>query len=154
MAQFPLLHPEGCTHDAPYRRLAERTHDGDVWIVCLVCGAMAQAGLPRGPPSAGTSSTMPPAPPVLPAFPGAAGAPEASVTDRGREPTAPEPPAATPDEPVVPTSTVRALADIPPFIDQGGQLLHLKVGDVATVSRGIATLLVKRQKAQLVEVTA
>lgn len=67
---------------------------------------------------------------------------------------APGPTTTAPDEAEVPAKLVRALVDVPPFVDQAGNLLRLKAGDVATVSSGIAGLLVKRQKAVLVEVTA
>ncbi len=58
--------------------------------------------------------------------------------------------------PVVQASepTVRALVDIPVFMDHEGRSVRLKAGDVATVSNGIADLLVRRGKAQLVEATA
>ncbi|MHB1262068.1 MAG: hypothetical protein ACYC2H_10175 [Thermoplasmatota archaeon] len=49
---------------------------------------------------------------------------------------------------------VRALVDIPPFVDQAGRFLTLKAGDLATVSDGIAGILVRRSKAALVEEVA
>jgi DNA replication initiation complex subunit (GINS family) len=46
---------------------------------------------------------------------------------------------------------IRALADIPPFVGADMQTYTLKAGDVATVSDAIAGILVRRNKAALVD---
>lgn len=48
--------------------------------------------------------------------------------------------------------TIRALGDIPPFVGPDMQTYLLKAGDVATVPPSIANLLVKRNKAAVIEV--
>ncbi|HEX2065304.1 MAG TPA: hypothetical protein VHI93_00690 [Candidatus Thermoplasmatota archaeon] len=47
--------------------------------------------------------------------------------------------------------TIRALGDIPPFVGPDMQTYLLKSGDVATVPPSIATLLVRRNKATLLQ---
>jgi DNA replication initiation complex subunit (GINS family) len=49
--------------------------------------------------------------------------------------------------------TIRALGDIPPFVGPDMQTYLLKAGDVATVPPSIATLLVRRNKAAVIEAT-
>jgi DNA replication initiation complex subunit (GINS family) len=48
-------------------------------------------------------------------------------------------------------ATIRALADLPPFVGPDMQTYTLKAGDIATVPPSIANLLVRRNKAALVE---
>lgn len=50
--------------------------------------------------------------------------------------------------------TLRILADIPPFVGPDGEVITLKAGDVAAVAPGIAGILLRRQKAALVEAAA
>lgn len=73
-------------------------------------------------------------------------------------PYAPAPVAAAPQ--VVPpdtrgapvdTVTIRALGDIPPFVGPDMQTYLLKAGDIATVPPSIANLLVRRNKAAVVD---
>ncbi len=47
--------------------------------------------------------------------------------------------------------TIRALGDIPPFVGPDMQTYLLKTGDIATVPPSIANLLVKRNKASVIE---
>ena len=53
---------------------------------------------------------------------------------------------ATPD-----TVTIRALGDIPPFVGPDMQTYLLKAGDIATVPPSIANLLVRRNKAAVID---
>lgn len=53
-----------------------------------------------------------------------------------------------------PLVIVRATADIPPFVDMHGQTQQLKAGDLASLPKGAAELLVRRGKAAMVEATA
>lgn len=53
-----------------------------------------------------------------------------------------------------PEVLVRALVDIPPFVDQRDRTLTLKAGDLASVPPGVAQLLHRRGKAALVEEVA
>lgn len=48
-------------------------------------------------------------------------------------------------------ATIRALADLPPFVGPDMQTYTLKAGDIATVPPSIANLLVRRNKAAIVE---
>jgi DNA replication initiation complex subunit (GINS family) len=48
-------------------------------------------------------------------------------------------------------TTIRALADLPPFVGPDMQTYTLKAGDIATVPPSIATLLVRRNKAAVVD---
>jgi hypothetical protein len=48
--------------------------------------------------------------------------------------------------------TIRALGDIPPFVGPDMQTYLLKAGDLATVPPSIANLLVRRNKAAIVNV--
>ena len=48
-------------------------------------------------------------------------------------------------------TTIRALADLPPFVGPDMQTYTLKAGDIATVPPTIATLLVRRNKAAVVD---
>lgn len=48
--------------------------------------------------------------------------------------------------------TIRALGDIPPFVGPDMQTYLLKNGDIASVPPSIANLLVRRQKASIIEV--
>ena len=61
-------------------------------------------------------------------------------------PAAPEAPAAD--------RTVRALVDVPPFLDASGRQMQLRAGDIATVSPGVANVLFRRGKAVPVEAEA
>lgn len=63
-------------------------------------------------------------------------------------------PAAAPAPAAAVEATIRALVDLPPFVDGAGRNLQLKAGDVALVSAGIAQLLLRRNKAVLIEVAA
>src|SRR5947207_418028 len=47
--------------------------------------------------------------------------------------------------------TIRALADLPPFVGPDMQTYMLKQGDVATVPPSIAQLLVRRNKASIID---
>lgn len=49
------------------------------------------------------------------------------------------------------TVTIRALGDIPPFVGPDMQTYLLKAGDVATVPPSIANLLVRRNKASVID---
>ena len=49
------------------------------------------------------------------------------------------------------TVTIRALGDIPPFVGPDMQTYLLKAGDIATVPPSIANLLVRRNKAAVIE---
>ena len=51
-------------------------------------------------------------------------------------------------------TTIRALTDLPPFVGPDMQTYQLKAGDIATVPPSIANLLVRRNKAAIVEVPA
>ncbi|HLF17177.1 MAG TPA: hypothetical protein VI796_07090, partial [Candidatus Thermoplasmatota archaeon] len=74
-------------------------------------------------------------------------------------PAAPVAPAPAAAPPRVPSDvaggadlvTIRALGDIPPFVGPDMQTYLLKAGDVATVPKSIANLLVKRAKAAMVQ---
>jgi hypothetical protein len=48
-------------------------------------------------------------------------------------------------------TTIRALSDLPPFVGPDMQTYTLKAGDIATVPPSIANLLVRRNKAAVVE---
>ena len=48
-------------------------------------------------------------------------------------------------------ATIRALSDLPPFVGPDMQTYTLKAGDIATVPPSIANLLVRRNKAAIVE---
>jgi DNA replication initiation complex subunit (GINS family) len=48
-------------------------------------------------------------------------------------------------------TTIRALADLPPFVGPDMQTYTLKAGDIATVPPSIANLLVRRSKAAVVD---
>jgi hypothetical protein len=50
--------------------------------------------------------------------------------------------------------TIRLLADIPPFVDVDMRTVRLMAGDVATVGPHVAAMLVRKEKASLVEVPA
>ncbi|HET6398881.1 MAG TPA: hypothetical protein VFH47_04945, partial [Candidatus Thermoplasmatota archaeon] len=104
---------------------------------------------PSPPPAVPQPPAASPAPPSLEPVPAAAPAAPA-----------PPPPAAPPPAPVVVPSdtqgapelvTIRALADIPPFVGPDMQTYLLKAGDIASVPPSIAQLLERRKKAQLVE---
>lgn len=56
-----------------------------------------------------------------------------------------------PDVPDDGQVTIEALGDIPPFVGPDMQTYILKEGDMATVPENIATLLVKRNKAKVVQ---
>jgi hypothetical protein len=49
------------------------------------------------------------------------------------------------------TVTIRALGDIPPFVGPDMQTYLLKSGDIATVPPSIANLLVRRNKAAVID---
>lgn len=69
-------------------------------------------------------------------------------------PRAPEPkPVSVPSDTQAPVDlvTIRALGDIPPFVGPDMQTYLLKSGDIATVPPSIAQLLVRRQKASILE---
>lgn len=51
-------------------------------------------------------------------------------------------------------TTIRAVADVPPFENAFGEVLSLKAGDIATVPPGVATVLFRRGKAVPVEALA
>ncbi|MFA5943702.1 MAG: hypothetical protein WC876_04460 [Candidatus Thermoplasmatota archaeon] len=91
-------------------------------VVCVACGAWQRA-------LAEVVDTKPDAAPAAPAT--------VLVVD--------EPVVAAP-VPVV----VRALVDIPPFVDVDDKLHTLKAGDIATVPAGVAELLHRRGKAAIV----
>lgn len=52
------------------------------------------------------------------------------------------------------TVIVKALHDLPPFLGADGKTIHLKQGDVASIQRGAADLLIRRSKVILLEVPA
>jgi DNA replication initiation complex subunit (GINS family) len=49
------------------------------------------------------------------------------------------------------TTTIRALSDLPPFVGPDMQTYTLRAGDIATVPPSIASLLVRRNKAAVVD---
>lgn len=114
----------------------------------------------RGRVFEGTVAAPSLAVPPLP-VPSAAPAPTAAppvqmpIQERAAEPA----PAATPTVTVPAdtanaapdTVTIRALEDIPPFVGIDMQMYTLKAGDIAAVTANIATLLVKRKKASIIE---
>lgn len=80
-------------------------------------------------------------------------APEADdVRDESDAPDVPAPaprvPSDTPNDGQV---TIEAIGDIPPFVGPDMQTYILKAGDMATVPENIAALLVKRNKAKIVQ---
>jgi DNA replication initiation complex subunit (GINS family) len=87
-------------------------------------------GAPVSPPAAAPAAPIPPTSPV----PGPVSVPS---DVRGRQPD---------------FVTIRALGDIPPFVGPDMQTYNLKTGDVATVPPRIADLLVRRQKASIIQV--
>lgn len=78
---------------------------------------------------------------------------EAAKTETPEEPPVERPakvdvPPDTPDDGQV---TIEALGDIPPFVGPDMKTYNLKEGDMATVAENIAELLVKRNKAKIVQ---
>lgn len=132
----PLAPMEHCDHLSAGRQAVQDLTSRKVLVYCLGCGDSFEVGQrprPPGPPSA----------PVL-------RAPDAAPT-----PPADHRVADDVDGLVRAGVVVRALADIPPFAGQRiGEVFKLKAGDVATVPAGVADILVKRQKAAVVEVAA
>ncbi len=101
-----------------------------------------------------------PSPPVVEEEPEVAEEPEeeveaAPVIEVDEEPEAvPEPPKKVdipPDTPDDGQVTIEALGDIPPFVGPDMKTYNLKAGDMATVAENIAELLVKRNKAKIVQ---
>lgn len=58
-----------------------------------------------------------------------------------------------PDTPAAEVATIRALSDIPPFVGPDMNQYLLKAGDIAVLPRSIANLLVRRNKAAIIEAT-
>jgi DNA replication initiation complex subunit (GINS family) len=107
----------------------------------------------------GTISAPNLAPPPLP-VPSAAPAAAPPVQMPIHERPAEAPVAAAPQAVNVPadtrgavleTVTIRALGDIPPFVGPDMQTYLLKAGDIATVPPSIANLLVRRNKAAVID---
>ena len=102
-------------------------------------------------------SLQPPPLPVPSAAPPAAPAVQMPIQERPPEPVAaPAPPQtvtvpADPANPAPETVTIRALGDIPPFVGPDMQTYLLKAGDIATVPPSIANLLVRLNKAAVIE---
>lgn len=102
-------------------------------------------------------SLQPPPLPVPSAAPPAAPAVQMPIQERPPEPVAaPAPPQtvtvpADTANPAPETVTIRALGDIPPFVGPDMQTYLLKAGDIATVPPSIANLLVRRNKAAVIE---
>lgn len=111
---------------------------------------------PRAPETAPSASTVtagtPPAgPSTAPAASQAAPAPSPGVARPGPAPGTPariQPDARSAGSELV---TIRALGDIPPFVGPDMQTYLLKSGDIATVPPSIAQLLVRRNKAEILE---
>jgi DNA replication initiation complex subunit (GINS family) len=147
--------PEGITPDEAelYARFLETL---DVARQATFGGLLPQpAGVPAGPGTqmAGQSASAPPAPVPL----------QMPLAER---PMAAAPILAVPAAPAAPVQvvqhdtqaaanvelvTIRALGDIPPFVGPDMQTYLLKQGDVATVPPSIASLLVRRNKATILQ---
>ncbi len=109
----------------------------------------------------GTVSAPSLAPPPLPVpslAPAPTAAPPVQMPIQERPPEAPA--ASAPQTVTVPadtanaapdTVTIRALGDIPPFVGPDMQTYLLKAGDIATVPPSIANLLVRRNKAAVID---
>ena len=94
------------------------------------------------------------------AFPSAPMTPPVQMPIYERPAEATSPVAASPQTVTVPsdtrgavleTVTIRALGDIPPFVGPDMQTYLLKAGDIATVPPSIANLLVRRNKAAVID---
>jgi DNA replication initiation complex subunit (GINS family) len=108
--------------------------------------AFAGFGPPPLPvPSAAPAATAPP-PIQMPVVEVAAGEASASAVS----PAPVQVPHDTREAPPAMT-TIRALTDLPPFVGPDMQTYTLKAGDIATVPPSIASLLVRRNKAAVVE---
>lgn len=103
-------------------------------------------------------SLLPPPLPVPTAAPVATSAPPVQMPVFERPET--DAPAVAPTPVTVPhdtkgpapeMTTIRALADLPPFVGPDMQTYTLKAGDIATVPPSIANLLVRRSKAAVVD---
>ncbi len=110
--------------------------------VVVPAAAPVPAARPSPAPPVPTPSVRPVA---APASPSPAAVPARAV--------AAPPPRVPSDVAGVPADlvTIRALGDIPPFVGPDMQTYLLKAGDVATVPKSIANLLVKRNKAAIVQ---
>ena len=104
-------------------------------------------------------SFAPPPLPVPSQAPAPTAAPPVQMPIQERPPEA-QAPAAAPQAVTVPadtanaapdTVTIRALGDIPPFVGPDMQTYLLKAGDIATVPPSIANLLVRRNKAAVID---
>lgn len=140
-----LIDPAHCPHDS--RQALPLEHI--IAIVCLGCGTVAMTA-PPDPPAALTKEQA-----------AAYGRTGRLPGDQARPPPTAAPPPApaavvtvAPDSPAAEMRTIRALVDIPPFVDADNKTHNLKAGDLAAVPKGVAELLVRRQKAALVEVAA
>ena len=115
-----------------------RVFEGTVSAPSL--GSLGPPPLPV--PSAAPSPSAPPAI-QMPVVEAAASAPAVSAAPvQVPHDTRDAPPAMT---------TIRALSDLPPFVGPDMQTYTLKAGDIATVPPSIASLLVRRNKAAVVD---
>ncbi len=139
MALHALAHGPGS--EAPEGITRMETEMYDAFTATLAAGR--ERVLQGGP------VPKPETPPSEPkAAPAEVPAPEpAEAEPKAPEPAAPvEVPADTPSEDMV---TIRAVADIPPFVGSDMQTYLLKEGDMAMVPKAIANLLERRGKAEL-----
>ena len=158
-------HPEGITPDEAdlYRRILADLEASRAKVFDGLLPASAAPAAPLAAPAAAPTPgplQVPIAP--LPATGGSLGTPLAPL------PPSPAPSAAPPATPLAPgplapavvppdtqasadTVTIRALGDIPPFVGPDMQTYLLKAGDIATVPPSIANLLVRRNKAAVVD---
>lgn len=145
--------PEGITPEESelYRRMLEGLNAGRSRVFDGLLPS-AQALPAPGPASPPPATAPEPAPAVqMPITP----APAAAAPPPPRPAPAPSPaaPAVVPPDtkgPAPEMVTIRALGDIPPFVGPDMQTYLLKAGDVATVPPSIANLLVRRNKAAVV----
>ena len=173
LAMIALAHvrdggePEGFTDTEMtlYEELTQLMRKGRSTIFA---GTAAAEDYGSPPPS--SPQRAPPARPARsPSGPSSTEPTPAEATRPAATPPAATPPAATPpagsNEPKperrvveVPPDTpggdvvlIRALDQIPPFVGPDMQTYHLADGDLATVPKGIADVLVKRKKAAVVD---
>jgi DNA replication initiation complex subunit (GINS family) len=107
-------------------------------------GRLFDGALPLPPPAPAAPAAQPPAPEPAPAAPV-----QMPVVEPAPTPVqVPHDSKANAGEGMV---TIRALGDIPPFVGPDMQTYLLKTGDIATVPPSIANLLVRRQKASILE---